>query len=399
MQTQIKLIIEGYYYDSQIYSGFLYLWQMDGALIKVDWSALIRSFVVPDNLKFSIECAFLQGEYLYGNRWKPLFQDAEFKQLLQHKFHNLAQIEIRFSRKQLDQFVIFQQDSPFPFPHADNTIYNFNLYVASQEGVFESITKTKDNLVSRKMWDAPVVSISASYKTLALAAGSEGLFQQRLTKTHSNREPFNLNKQHSGKARWLYASLFSSSYFNEGYLAEFKTISSEDKKELEREFVGIQPSESIFSNLFNYQSDSSPTKYTWGVQDKLCRATHDSVEVVRYNPQVQRDYDRKFYHLGEVKINQDLHGDVIGGDSSLFGFIVESDNGLLIIDSEIKVTWLEGEPTNWRVFPRSKYYTNQLHVIYEEYLCVFSFNHDYFVDQSKKKVGVKYREFDLNRKS
>jgi len=188
MQTQTKLTIEGAYYDSQIYAGCLYLWRMDGSLIKVDWEALIKSIEVPEILKFSVECAFLQGEYLYGKRWELLFQDAEVKQLLLRKFQNLAKIEIIFSEAKLQQFVILQQDSPFPFPHADNIIYKYNLYVASQEGVFESATevktktktktKTIEKLVSRKLWDAPVLSISASYGTLALAAGSEGLFDR-----------------------------------------------------------------------------------------------------------------------------------------------------------------------------------------------------------------------------
>jgi len=128
----------------------------------------------------------------------------------------------------------------------------------------------------------------------------------------------------------------------------------------------------------------------------MCLATHESIEVVKYKPQVKRELEQKFSQLGSVEINQDLHGDIISGDSALFGFIVESENGLLVIDSEIRTTWLEGEPTSWRVFPKSKYYTNQLHVIYEKCVCVFSFNHDYFVDQSVKKVGIQYREVTSN---
>lgn len=46
----------------------------------------------------------------------------------------------------------------------------------------------------------------------------------------------------------------------------------------------------------------------------------------------------------------------------------------------------------WRVYPRSKRYENHLHVIYEDRLTVYSYNHDYFVDQAYKVKGIQYRE-------
>jgi hypothetical protein len=49
---------------------------------------------------------------------------------------------------------------------------------------------------------------------------------------------------------------------------------------------------------------------------------------------------------------------------------------------------IPGEPVNWRVFPRSKHYANHLHVVYDDRLEVWSFNHDYFLDQKKKRLGI-----------
>jgi hypothetical protein len=66
---------------------------------------------------------------------------------------------------------------------------------------------------------------------------------------------------------------------------------------------------------------------------------------------------------------------------------------LLIISSDARgYTFLEGEPVNWRVFPKSKYYTNQLHAVYDDYFCIYSFNDDYFVDQKQKQAGIQLRK-------
>ena len=89
-----------------------------------------------------------------------------------------------------------------------------------------------------------------------------------------------------------------------------------------------------------------------------------------------------------LSLAEKLKGEIISADSSLFGVVIEKENGLLIINSSLESQFLEGEPVNWRVFPRSINYTNQLHVVYEDALHIYSFNHDYFVDQSTKKMGI-----------
>jgi len=56
-----------------------------------------------------------------------------------------------------------------------------------------------------------------------------------------------------------------------------------------------------------------------------------------------------------------------------------------------------GEPVNWRIFPRSKHYENQLHIIYNDRLEIISFNHDYFVNQNEKWAGIEvFRRYKRN---
>ena len=72
-----------------------------------------------------------------------------------------------------------------------------------------------------------------------------------------------------------------------------------------------------------------------------------------------------------------------------FGSVIELDRSIVIVRSDDEILTLPGVSVNWRVFNRSKQYENQLHVIYERRLEIFSFNHDYFVDQKEKFSGVR----------
>lgn len=403
MQT-LKLIIPGSYYDSQIYSGRLYLWSNEGSIITLDWDRLIESVDVPDHLKLALCCAFQRSEYLYGDRWSLVFQDTEIKTILQRKFQELAEKPIEFSKEDLDRFTIRKQDNPFPFPHADCVIYSNTLYVGSQSGVFASRCNRKSkNPVdpnSTKLWDSPVLGMAASYLTLALSAGSEGVFEYSLDSNYSYHpyEARLLLKQHSNSVRWLYASIFSSSYFDEGYLADFILELEEERtgygeRRQYRRLREIVPSSVIFGD----QTKNSAAKFAWGVHDKICLAIQGSIRVVQYNP--YKGPEERFTSLGLVKIGK-LQGDIVGADSALFGFLVEGEDGLLVINSLLESMWLEGEPVNWRAFPRSKFYTNQLHTIYEDHFCIHSFNQDYFVDQDTKRVGIRRRkEFPRTRYS
>jgi len=66
------------------------------------------------------------------------------------------------------------------------------------------------------------------------------------------------------------------------------------------------------------------------------------------------------------------------------------DESLLVVDSLGQSHIIEGEPVNWRVFPKSINYINHLHIIYEDYMDIYIFTHDYFVNQKEKKLGIRY---------
>ncbi len=410
--------------DSQIYSGRLYLWSNEGTIVTLNWNRLIETVEVEDRLKLALHCGFQQSELLYRDEYKVFTQDEDIKRTLRKKFEDLSEKKIEISKAELKdwELIYAEQDNPFLFPHADSLIYKNTIYVGGPSGISGStlspFSEYGDEPIASKntkLWDGPTLGIAGSYSTLALAAGSEGLFELPLYDSHNSPRtltlydssslppshiqngPYQISKGHSISARWMYASVFSSSYFNNSYLAYFTTEKGEvitqegeeneadswgtDEERRVRRLQEIVPSSTIFKN----QLENDTAAYTWGVQDKICLATRNQISIVRYYQPSKR-----FTPLGQVNTEL-LRGEVVSGDSALFGFIVELDDGLLVVDSEMETsTWLPGEPVNWRIFPRSKSYTNQLHVVYEDSICIFSFNQDYFVNQTKKKVGLRH---------
>ena len=414
MQT-LKVIVPGEFYDSQIYNGRLYLWEIDGSLITVDWDKLVSKINVSEELEIALRFALQHNDALYRN---TLLQDIEVKDLMQLKFKKLSELVIEVNRTDLLLCAVDKQDSPFPFPHADSAIHYKVMYVGSQDGVSASScikSNQWDGLEqAEKLLDLPVLSLATSHSTLAIAAGNEGLFDYSLIQNSTKKygEPHQLSSNHCNLTRWLYPSIFGSSYFNDGYFADFtakkKTIKENavlntysnnehgrrQKKspQYERIFQNLVSSDDIFE-----QSNAKPNgvgstetgaRFTWGVQDKLCSITRSSVKLAQYKSSSRsKDTRRKFKDLGSVEI-KGLTSEVISADSSSFGIVLEQEDGLLIVTSLLESHFLQGEPINWRVFPKAKNYSNHLHVIYDDALYIYAFSHDYFVDQFTKKLGT-----------
>jgi|SanBayMetagenome_1026888.scaffolds.fasta_scaffold02444_3 hypothetical protein len=434
----LKVTIPGKYYDSQIYDGKLYLWKADGSILTLDWDRLIDNLDhVPERLKITLQFALQAGEDLYHNL---LFKDNSHRKLILKKFQKLAELQIEIPPSSLMQFKVTEKDNRLPFPHADSAVHYKTVYVGSQSGVSASncgnfIKEDSSKTDIKKICDLPVVSLSASNNILALGGGSEGLYECNLTPDASNLySPKPINNKHSSFVRWFYPSIFSSSY-EEGLFADFELtkknkpknkdsisviqenslelflpldnsaslnqqiVSSSEKNENKekdknndsknnRHFKEFFPVDKIFTNI----NQSDPPLLTWGVSDKICLLKKSSIDLVKYFPKTKA-IKNKFVSIGSVETKEPI-GDIISADSSFFGIVLEQEDGLLIITSSLDYIKLPGEPVNWRVFPKSRNYINQLHVIYEDYLLIYSFNHDFFINQSDKKIGISFGSKD-----
>ena len=392
--SPLKLTIPGHYWDTQIHRGRLYLFDIEGRILTLDWDRLVEHLPTDNALKLALVCAFKRSDYLYRVAATGIFHDEEFKSTMNNRFSTLAETPLVIEKKQLKEVSLGHQENLFPFPHADSTVYYRRLYVASQSGVFSANCngQTKYPVSTRveKLWDGPVLALGASCSSLALAAGEEGLWEYdlgsrftELSEFASGRNLRSLAGQHCSECQWAFHSVYGSSSTGPGVLAAYRRTRGESdapgKKWYRRKFDRLIPEKEIFSDF------EEPTGvYSWAAQDKICQAANGSIRVAKYQPW---DQEAPIKRLGSLPFEH--HGEtLVSAKVALFGTVVELDSSLIVIPSNGTILSIDGEPVSWRVFPRSRHYENHLHIIYDDRLEVLSFNHDYLLDQRQKISGI-----------
>ena len=87
------------------------------------------------SLRLPILCAFLRSDYLYGHGLDMLFEDADVADFVRAKFQRLSETPLVVDNDMLCSQEKGQQDSPFPFPHADLDVYARKAYVGGSSGI------------------------------------------------------------------------------------------------------------------------------------------------------------------------------------------------------------------------------------------------------------------------
>ncbi|HXC34246.1 MAG TPA: hypothetical protein VNV43_00110 [Candidatus Acidoferrales bacterium] len=398
----LKLILEGQFWDSHIYRGKLYLFTLDGCLHTVDWDRLVSEFIVPDDLALPMQCAFSRNDSLYETQRDPVQQDPQVREIIQNKFVQLGKHHQTPRLADWRRYLISTQDSPYPFPHIDATLYSNGFFFVSENGVHVISTKQleakgKKKWKAAKLWDCPVISLDASYGGLAMAAGPEGLFEFELTDwVHGDtRQAKQIDKGVCTDCSWAYYSIVGSSHKQGGVFAEFVKDESQDGRMTRQDFEPTNLGRSWrdapkmqhrFEKVIGPRELFNQDGYCWGGKDKICQAGDGEMTIARYTPWLNGT-DR-FRVLRRVTYDPGK-GNPVAAAVAPFGSIIELDKSIVIVRSDDEILNIPGVSVNWRVFNRSKQYENQLHVIYERRLEVYSFNHDYFVDQKEKFSGIR----------
>ena len=396
----LKITILGDFWDCQIYRGRLYLWSLDGALKVYDWNELVNSFVKKEKNFLATSCAFLRGNYLYGHH--DVFEDSDFKNLLTKKFELIKKIKRQLKVVELSKFLIGEQDNPFKDLPTDTEISSNKLFAITDSGFWSSTAhrrKSEKYLVSSrpiKLWDSKLLSLTANnYATIALSGGDEGLYQYNkkkddefdwLPKKEVEKEIVQLSEKHSLFSDWNKLSIYSSSDISESFLSLFEWDNSESVK-YKRKFSEAISEKKIFEGL-NLNGSLS-----WGAGDKIYKSTKKGLVVSRFNNYAKSfNKDDDYFSEPEIIELDKLRGDIIEAKVCLYGTILEYENALIVLQSNGNTFEINSPITRWRIYPRSKNYENHLHVILDDRLEIYSFNHDYFVNQAEKKLGTMFKK-------
>lgn len=403
----LKLVIEGDFWDSQIYTGRLHLWTMNGELITIDWDNYIKSLMEKYRNPFAIECSFRDSRYLYENNFTSLFQDEDIKEAILSKFSILSQLQLITKINELSDFIYGIQNNPFKELPTDTDIHLNKLYAALDDGLWCS-TANRNNrkfpISSKpmKLWDCPLLALNAKSKSVALSAGNDGLFQYEI----NNRSFFNskypqlsqieddiyeISNKYSLYSNWSSTSIYSSSYNGNSYMAAFGwEQKEEDREKFNRVFKRIIDEHNIFEN--------NSSLISWANERKIIRAKNNGIEIAKYMQSRVEDEEyfsaqnKEYYFNGFTKGKfipfQPWKGEIISGGISHFGTIIECENALVIIQNNDSFYNISGQITRWRCFPKSKNYTTHLHVILEDRIEIYSFINDYFFNKDLDKEFI-----------
>ena len=204
-----------------------------------------------------------------------------------------------------------------------------------------------------------------------------------------NKQPiFQVSKKHSSFSNYSFLSIYNTSLIDHSFLALFKWNLDKEKFRNNippRDYDGFVSDEEIFSNK------SKEHFISWGIEDKIYKSTKRGFEVIKFNNYANTERgEQRFTKLKNINLHP-WKGKVINGGTAYFGNIIECENALVILQSNRKSLTIPGPITRWRVYPRSMNYENHLHVILDDRIEIHSFNHDYFLIQEEKEIGIQFR--------
>jgi hypothetical protein len=381
---RLALRLPGDYWDSYLYMGYLYLFEQTGSLRVVDWERLVSTVDVPVVLQAARRVAFVRNDLLYPRR------NVRTARVPSETFNRLANLDLEITQLALEAHTVIRQANPFPFPHSDVAIYGRQLLVGSHDGLHQVECPFPDGRVqtssfggAQRRWDGHVLAIAAKYDRLAIAAGSDGLRElplgvfgdgiASLTDDPPARAEINCTQ-----CNWVFMHMYAGGPEPTGGLAQFDREDATKRRALI--FVKFQSSTELFGD----------SGFSWAQGDRICMLSKDRLLVVRYRDRHRRR-DASPLEARRSQVESDDIGEPIAAAVGVFGLVVEYESLLQIVLSNQSAIELE-PPARWRVFPRSNFYENQVHFIYDDHLDIAAFVQDAEVTQSTKVVGAQYRQ-------
>lgn len=382
----VTLRVDGFFWDSHIYSNNLTLFDFDGGIHNIHWDGAIDSIAANNHaVQTAFRVSFSDGDLFYNPKVRKILKDPDISPIIKNQLHTLSSLDITVSLNKWKPFLV-SSDSPFDFLPTDTEFYYNNIFAGSDEGLF-SAANSLSSKRTKKHFDGNVLKINASdrHTALAVAAGSDGLFEfayKDEPTTLLGKEHL-LNRTPCSACEWAFQSVIGWSN-EDAFLASFREEKSKDSNKRNRSFDRVVESKDIFLPYSNNDSG-----YIWGSREKLYRIKNGGIDVKHYSPKINKKskYKEEFSFDGEINLPSITPSSVVATGTAPFGTVIETDGSLIVLRSDGGHEVYEGDIVHWRIFPRSEHYNNQLHIIFEDYLLIVSFVHDYFVDQESKLSG------------
>jgi hypothetical protein len=389
----VKVRIDGTFWDSQIYSGELFLFTEQSSLIRSQWRTLINDLAGHyTQVQTALRVGFMDGDLFYNPKVKRILRDPVIETEIRRQLSDLSDQTCTLT---LHAGSSLEVDSPFDMSIVDSDMYYGTIIAASDDGLFSCRTsKLRAGPVRTKAikhHDASYLQVKSStrHTAVAAAAGDDGLMQFKFRpEDRADRVSDGqvLSKRACKACDWSFQSILGWSE-SDAFLAKFKEERIDRTRF--RRFDRILDLDDLFDE--GGAGSSSGSGFTWGAREKLYRFESDGIHVLDMFEATQRSgeidsdqLDPSYRGIIEASFKSE---DVVSTATGAFGTVVELSDRLVVLRSDGGVEEFLGEPVHWRIFPRTDHYANQLHIIYDDYLEIVSFVHDYFVDQGHKLAG------------
>lgn len=379
----LEVRIPGAYWDSVIYDGRLYLFDRNGSITVVNWDKLIESMSWGDDLAPMAFQFLARGRAWYASELRQVLRAPATAAHFAGVVTALTSKSYTVRPRRLDACVISELESPI-YPHTDVEMYYNTMYVSGSEGIYQGPLSTASWDDFEPISEAPALRIAASYRSLAIAAGTDGLMEQPLARRFRDMEPIRtISEEHCQSCGWAsFDVVASSSDGAGGYLAAYTNPKVQEEDEEQRELLSVLHGGQLFTR---------PGSYMFGAVDKLIMIGDGFLEAGKWSPYRRRrgygvDLDKSLV-AREVIEDPRLNRDVLDAAASVFGYVVEFDDALVVFANDGTTKRLP-EPVNWRCFPRSARYLNHLHVTLEDHVRVYAFVHDYFLPASQRRAST-----------
>jgi hypothetical protein len=387
----VEIRIPGHFWDCFLYDGQLYLFTLEGDIQLYDWDRLVETISVEDDCRPLLWQFATRGQAWYAPEMQKILESPKILGEVKSLAEKIASGPLEVSSKILRKDVIETAASP-AHPHTDVEAFYRTLYLASSSGVRAATMSRKMSNNFKTLSDIPALRVACSYGSMAVAAGSEGMYEQVLTSLRDwprRNKPRRLSGRNCVSCSWASFDVVGTAGPGDaGFVAAFsKPQSDEMAASLNitgtyRELLDIVESNDLFPS-----SDG----LLFGADNLLVMTSRSSLYVDGWNPRLRRDdrgvdVQRSLFSRNEVEM-QGLTDDAIDGTATAFGIAVEMDSALLLRGVDGSITSF-GEPVNWRTYPRSRRYLNHLHVTYDDYVAVFAFFEDYFISPSNRGPAI-----------
>jgi hypothetical protein len=393
----VSVYIKGDFWDSQIYSGDLILLGAEGAIHRIDWAAVVDDLATTNpRIQTALRVAFADSDLFYTPKVRKILRDPEVEFIVKGQLQQLASLEISANHGVWAKHWR-TVEGRLDFLPTDTEVYYNRFFAAGDGGLFSyprSSLGVESSTRQDRHHDGKILQIKASNQStsVAAAAGIDGLFEFGLLSREASSlaSPQQVAQIPCSACDWAFQSIVAWD-LESAYFASFRQIEDPRSKKKHRQFHRVIRENQI---LEGQGEPSVGRKRMWGSHEKLFFISSDGLlDVLDYiPPAITRASDEsggqqpRFSKRGNVPGSFDANSIVATGTAP-FGTVLEFDDEIRVLRSDGFIEKFQGAPVHWRVFPRSEYYSNQLHIIYEDHLRIVSFMHDYFVDQATKLTG------------